>query len=97
MLESVSVYIAPGNWHLGVICQNYIYICQLSQTERVNSHRHSEDIMFESIINLRATDVTGILLTGMGNHGVQALLHMKENGIYTIAQDQKRFGLGNDW
>ena len=88
-LETGSVYIAPGDWHLEVVCHNNHYVCQLSQTERVNSHRPSADIMFDSIIRLKPKDSTAIILTGMGSDGVQALLRMKQNGFYTIAQDKR--------
>ena len=88
-LETGSVYIAPGDWHLEVVCQNNHYLCQLSQIERVNSHRPSADIMFDSIIRLKPKDSTAMILTGMGNDGVQALLRMKQNGFFTIAQDKR--------
>ena len=89
VLETGSVYIAPGDWHLEVICQNELYVCRLSQSERVNSHRPSADVMFDSIIKLDTADAIGIILTGMGNDGVQALLRMRDKGLMTIAQDKR--------
>jgi len=88
-LESGSVYIAPGDWHIEIVCRNNSYICQLSQTQRVNSHRPSADVMFDSIINLDAPDAIGILLTGMGHDGVKGMLRMKEKGLMTIAQNKE--------
>lgn len=89
VLESGSVYIAPGNWHMEIICHNNQYACQLSQSQPVNSHRPSVDVMFDSVCQLDASDAIGIILTGMGHDGVKGLLRMKQKGLVTIAQSQK--------
>lgn len=88
-LESGSIYISPGDWHLKIICRNNHYICRLSQSKRVNSHRPSVEVLFDSITDLDAKDAIGIILTGMGSDGAQGLLRMKQRGLYTIAQDEK--------
>lgn len=55
----------------------------------VNSCRPSIDVFFESLASCKARDTVGLLLTGMGRDGAQGLLQLKENGAFTIAQDEQ--------
>lgn len=61
VLENGSVYIAPGNWHLRIVCHNNHYVCQLAQSPRVNSHRPSADLLCDSIAALEVPDAIGII------------------------------------
>ena len=45
--------------------------------------------MFDSVTAAAGTKAVGVLLTGMGKDGAEALLRMKEIGCHTIAQDQE--------
>ncbi|HEB57055.1 MAG TPA: chemotaxis response regulator protein-glutamate methylesterase [Gammaproteobacteria bacterium] len=51
-------------------------------------YRPSVTVFFESAARCWPTDVTGILLTGMGRDGAQGLLALRKNGFHTIAQDE---------
>lgn len=88
-IVSGTVYIAPGGYHLTIRETNNGLYCWLDQTEKVNRHRPSVDVLFESVVervpNHRAI---GVLLTGMGADGAQGLLKMRDSGYYTIAQDE---------
>lgn len=55
----------------------------------VNSCRPSIDVFFESLALSSPRDTVGLLLTGMGRDGAQGLLRLKENGAFTIAQDEQ--------
>lgn len=55
----------------------------------VNCCRPSIDVFFESIAPAEGKDTVALLLTGMGRDGAQGLLKLRENGAYTIAQDEQ--------
>ena len=51
--------------------------------------RPSVEVLFDSVANYAGANAIGVLLTGMGRDGAQGLLHMKEAGALTIAQDEQ--------
>src|SRR6185369_4384103 len=55
----------------------------------VNSCKPSIDVFFNSIAPEKGKDTVGVLLTGMGRDGAQGLSRLKENGAFTIVQDEK--------
>ena len=61
---------------------------ELNNGQLVNRHRPSVDVLFFSAAKV-GKDVTGIILTGMGNDGAHGLLEIKNAGGNTIAQDEK--------
>lgn len=84
-----NVYIAPGDFHLLVRRSSDGWVTALSSAPKVNHHRPSADVMFDSIVDLALPGAIGVLLTGMGSDGAQGLLHMKQIGCHTIIQDQE--------
>ncbi len=88
MIEPGSVYIAPGNMHLRVVHTAKGYMCVLKEENLVNRHRPSVEVLFDSVIDAAKDNAMGILLTGMGADGSEALLRMKEANCLTIAQDE---------
>lgn len=88
VIEVGSVYIAPGDQHMQVVKKGNKLVCRLSSADPVNRHRPSVEVMFESIIPLGAKNVSAAILTGMGADGAKSLLHLKDAGAYTIAQNE---------
>ncbi|HVL02519.1 MAG TPA: chemotaxis response regulator protein-glutamate methylesterase [Dongiaceae bacterium] len=84
-----NVYIAPGDFHLQVRRSGDGWVTALSNADKVNHHRPSVDVMFDSIVELGLGSTIGVLLTGMGADGAQGLLRMKQIGCHTIIQDQE--------
>ena len=87
-LESGHVYIAPGDYHLEVKPANSGYRISLSDAEKVNNHRPSVDVMFNSVAQTVGRHAIGVILTGMGKDGAQGLASMKDAGAETIAQSE---------
>jgi len=56
-------------------------------SELVNRHCPSVDVLFESAARIRSRRLIGVLLTGMGGDGAQGLLRLRQAGALTIAQD----------
>lgn len=89
VIESGSLYIAPGHSHLRVIKHGTGYICRLDQSEPVNRHRPSVEVLFDSVVACAGSSALGVLLTGMGADGSEALLRMRQAGCMTVAQDEE--------
>ncbi len=87
-LKNSTVYIAPGNFHLEVRPDAAGFACRVSQTEPVNRHRPSVDVLFHSVAKHVGKLSAGILLTGMGSDGAAGLLEMRQSGARTCCQDE---------
>jgi len=81
------VYLAPGNAHLELAYQGRLR-CKLSETEKVNGHRPSVDVLFKSVARGLGAKSLGVILTGMGRDGAQGLLAMRRAGAPTLGQDE---------
>ncbi|MFA9397973.1 MAG: chemotaxis response regulator protein-glutamate methylesterase [Clostridiaceae bacterium] len=83
------VLIAPGDKHLKLIKKGTFFIVECFDGDKVNGHRPSVDVLFNSVAENVGKDAIGIILTGMGYDGAKGLLNMKKKGAYTIGQDEK--------
>ncbi|HEY1044475.1 MAG TPA: chemotaxis protein CheB, partial [Telluria sp.] len=64
------------------------YVTRVEQTDPVNRHRPSVDVLFRSAARAAGKNAVGVILTGMGKDGAQGMLEMKEAGAYNFAQDE---------
>lgn len=88
-LQPGCAYLAPGGVaHLAVRRVGGQLRTQLIDSEPVNRHRPSVDVLFESVALTMGNRATGILLTGMGRDGARGLLAMREKGADTFVQDE---------
>lgn len=87
-LSAGCAYIAPGGIHLRIKKRGENLYCQLDDSESVNRHKPSVDVLFNSLLEIDAKHVIAALLTGMGSDGAKGLLALKQAGAYTIAQDE---------
>ena len=81
-------YLAPGNFHLTVRRRGHGYICRILHTEKINRHRPSVDVLFDSVLKQVGNLAVGVILTGMGADGAKGLLRMREAGCHTVGQDE---------
>ena len=82
------VYIAPGGLHLLVRRDGARYVCQISDTEPVNRHKPSVDVLFRSVSECAGPNAVGMILTGMGDDGARGLKLMRDAGAHTLGQDE---------
>ena len=82
------VFIAPGDRHLELVRDGARYLCRITDRERVNNHKPSVELLFDSVLASAGRNAAAALLTGMGKDGALALFRMREAGIATIAQDE---------
>ena len=83
------VLIAPGDKHLRVVREGGVYSIQIIGGEKVCGHRPSVDVMFRSMAEHVGAHAVGVVLTGMGSDGADALKIMRSKGARTLAQDEE--------
>ncbi len=83
------VLIAAGEHHMRLERKNGELIVRSIKEEKINSHCPSVDVLFNSVAQVCKNNALGIILTGMGRDGANGLLTMKNQGAYTIGQDEK--------
>ena len=84
-----TIYLAPGGIHVEVQKQGLKYILKLKDFPKVNSHRPSVNVLFNSIAKNFRVNSVGFILTGMGDDGATGLKMMKEAGAKTFVQNEK--------
>lgn len=83
------VYLAPGGHkHLEVVGGAAAPRCRLVESEPVNGHRPSVDVLFASVARTVKSSAVGVILTGMGRDGAAGLLAMREAGAATFGQNE---------
>jgi len=81
-------YIAPGGKQFSLNRSGANYIAVVEDGEPVNRHKPSVEVLFKSAAAVAGRNVFGIMLTGMGNDGAQAMREMKDAGSYNYVQDE---------
>ena len=84
-----SVTVAQGAKHLRIATDGAGYIARVSDGERISGHCPSVDALFLSAAALDPQRIIAVLLTGMGSDGAIGMRRLRENGAYTIGQDEK--------
>lgn len=84
-LERGRVLVAPGNRHMTVGPRGDVL---LHDDAPVQGQRPSADVLFSSVARVFGADSLGVLLTGMGEDGVDGLGRIRAAGGYTIVEDR---------
>ncbi|HYF58842.1 MAG TPA: chemotaxis response regulator protein-glutamate methylesterase [Burkholderiaceae bacterium] len=82
------VYVAPGGRHLAMSRSGANYVVSIEDGPPVNRHKPSVEVLFRSIARHVGRNAIGVMLTGMGRDGADAMLEMREAGAHNIAQDE---------
>jgi two-component system chemotaxis response regulator CheB len=89
MLLAGRVLICPGSRHMKVKRLAMGDLVILNEEERVNGHRPSVDVLFNSVAEEFGSLAIAVLMTGMGDDGAQGLGAVKKAGGMTIAQSEE--------
>jgi len=81
-------YIAPGGFHLSVERSGANYIARVTDSDPVNRHKPSVEVLFNSAARVVGRNALGIMLTGMGADGAKAMRTLRDAGSYNIVQDE---------
>ncbi|SHE56562.1 two-component system, chemotaxis family, response regulator CheB [Marinitoga hydrogenitolerans DSM 16785] len=82
------VYVGRGGYHLKVRKDIDGIKILLSKTPN-HLFIPSADIMMESVLEVYGNKTVGVLMTGMGNDGANAMVKIKKAGGYTIAESEE--------
>jgi two-component system chemotaxis response regulator CheB len=88
-VERGKVLIAPGGRHIQIFKSDNDYKVVCRDGDTVCGHKPSVDVLFRSMARYVKDRAIGIMLTGMGSDGADAMYKMREAGARTIAQDRK--------
>jgi two-component system chemotaxis response regulator CheB len=80
--------IAPGDRHVALRCVGRRHHVELLDTEPVNRHRPSVDVLFHSAADSCARHSVGVIMTGMGDDGARGMKALRDAGAETLAQDE---------
>ncbi|MBA4787744.1 MULTISPECIES: protein-glutamate methylesterase/protein-glutamine glutaminase [Brevundimonas] len=86
-LKPGHIYLAPGGAAHLELTPGLSPRCRLVNSEPVNGHRPSVDVMFDSVVRLKRP-MTGVILTGMGKDGAKGLKAIRDAGGRTLGQDE---------
>jgi two-component system chemotaxis response regulator CheB len=84
-LKPGVVYVAPENTHMGITKDRRI---ALSHADPISGFRPSASFTFESVADVFGTSALTVILTGMGQDGVDGLRAVRRSGGFVIAQDE---------
>jgi len=80
------IMLAPDDYHVSI---NEDGVISLSEnTSKAILHVPSIDVMMKSVAEAFKEDAIGLIMTGMGNDGVDGIKAIKKSGGFTLAQDQ---------
>ncbi|UNC91780.1 protein-glutamate methylesterase/protein-glutamine glutaminase [Candidatus Contubernalis alkaliaceticus] len=84
-LMAGTAYIAPGGYHMVVTRDGFV---NLNQDPPVEHVRPSANVMIDSAVQVYGDIMIGVILTGMGKDGAEAMVNIKEKGGRTVVQDE---------
>ncbi len=81
-------YIAPGGKQFYLTRSGANYLAVVDDSPPVNRHKPSVEVLFRSCARVLGPNAIGVMLTGMGGDGAEAMKEMRDAGAYNIAQDE---------
>lgn len=89
ILSPGKALIAPGNMHMELRRSGAIYYAELHDGPMEFHQRPAVEVLFNSVAKYAGRNAIGVIMTGMGMDGARGMLAMKNEGAFTIAQDEK--------
>ena len=88
-LKQGRAIIGNGNLHLLVRKAGAKWVAETRDGPLVCRHKPSVEVLFNSFAKNVGSLAIGVMLTGMGRDGADAMKNMKDAGARTLAQDEK--------
>lgn len=89
-LHEGTAYIAPGGHHMTFKQESGGTKVRIVDSQPINGHRPSVDVMFSSASQLQNYDKIAVIMTGMGADGAQGLVQLKKTGnVWAIAESEE--------
>jgi two-component system, chemotaxis family, protein-glutamate methylesterase/glutaminase len=83
-----EVWIAPGDYHLELHRVEGVLTTRLNQGPRENSCRPAADVLFRSAAAVCGSRALGVVLTGMGQDGLEGCRALAQAGAKIVTQDE---------
>lgn len=88
ILRPSCAWIAPGDFHMGLVREGKTTRLALNQEPPQNSCRPPVDVLFESVARGYGAHALAVVLTGMGSDGVRGAQCIRAAGGQVIIQDE---------
>ncbi|AEX85964.1 chemotaxis protein CheY [Marinitoga sp. 1135] len=88
-LKPDTVYIAPGNYHLGLKASGSKVYTFLDQSDKINNVRPAADFTFDLAAEIYKSNIIAAVLTGMGKDGAKGAFKIKHYGGKIIAESKE--------
>jgi two-component system chemotaxis response regulator CheB len=83
-----KVFLAPGDHHMVLRRQGASVVVELTNEAPVNGCRPAVDLLFKSVAKAYGNASLGVILTGMGNDGLEGSRAIVEAGGRIVVQDE---------
>lgn len=83
-----TVYIAPGDFHMGVKAVNSNVQIYLDKSEKINNVRPAVDFTLLKVSEIYKSNTIAVILTGMGRDGTKGSFKVKYYGGKVIAEHE---------
>jgi len=87
-LRPGKIWIAPGDYHMGLEKSAHGAHVKLNQEPPENSCRPAVDVLFRSVVQVYGAGTLGVILTGMGQDGLRGCEYIREAGGQVLIQDE---------
>jgi two-component system chemotaxis response regulator CheB len=88
VLQPGNAWIAPGDYHMIVVCDGSERRLLIHRDPPENSCRPAVDPLFRSVAQTYGKDALAVILTGMGQDGLRGCQALREAGAQILAQDE---------
>ncbi|MCG8569220.1 MAG: chemotaxis response regulator protein-glutamate methylesterase [Spirochaetes bacterium] len=89
LVKPGRILIAPGDKHIRFEKKSLATIIKLDNSDPVNGHKPSVDVLFDSAAKTYGINTLGCIMTGMGRDGADKIGNILRLGGITISQDQE--------
>lgn len=89
VLKKDTLYIAPGNYHLGLKKSGNETRIYLDSSDRINGVRPAADFTFRTAVDIYGSNIVSVVLTGMGKDGADGVRLIKSKGGSAIVESQE--------
>ncbi len=89
-VQGGTIYIAPGGFHMKIKKINLSNAAiEITDKPTETVHKPSVDVTMNSVVDFYGKHTLGVIMTGMGKDGLEAIRYLKSVGGHTIAQDEE--------
>ncbi|MHB2019096.1 MAG: chemotaxis-specific protein-glutamate methyltransferase CheB [Candidatus Xenobia bacterium] len=83
-----KAYLAPGDYHMRLVRNGDEVVIRLDQGPKENSCRPAVDVLFRSVADVYGARVLAVIMTGMGQDGLEGCRALRQRGAQILAQDE---------